>query len=410
MLNWGNRFNICCFLDDHNYHFRDNAFDCILAAGVVASLSTGAGTAFRQLESFHQKHQDWIFGHLSFELKKETEGIESQLPDPMGFPDLYFFVPEYLIRLSGNELLIGSVHNDHNLVLQQLLEATTPPSVASGTHFTIRQRQDTAGYMRTVEKIKQHILRGDCYELNYCQEFYAEGMQIDPLQTFLSLHRQSPTPFAAYYRLDSRYCLCASPERFLRKSGAQLISQPIKGTRKRALHSPEEDERMRQELHSSEKERAENVMVVDLVRNDMSRVCKEGSVSVDELFGLYRFPQVHQMISTVSGELEASRSWVEAIEACFPMGSMTGAPKRRVLELIEQYEKIKRGLYSGSIGYVSPNGDFDFNVVIRSILYNADSKYLSFQAGSAITFQSEAQEEYDECLLKAAFIKDVLEK
>ena len=162
----------------------------------------------------------------------------------------------------------------------------------------------------------------------------------------------------------------------------------------------------KEELFHSDKDRSENVMVVDLVRNDLSKVCEEGTVKVDELYGIYSFPQVHQMISTVSGELKKNISFTEIIKATFPMGSMTGAPKKRVMELIEQYEKTKRGIFSGCLGYISPNGDFDFNVVIRSIMYNASSNYLSFQAGSAITFYSDPEKEWEECLLKAEAIKN----
>ena len=161
---------------------------------------------------------------------------------------------------------------------------------------------------------------------------------------------------------------------------------------------------------NSAKDRSENVMVVDLVRNDLSKVCKEGTVRVDELYGIYSFPQVHQMISTVSGELKEEVCFTDILKATFPMGSMTGAPKNKVMHLIEKYEQTKRGIFSGAVGYISPNGDFDFNVVIRSIMYNADTSYLSFQTGSAITFYSDPEKEWEECLLKAEAIKVVLEK
>ena len=149
-------------------------------------------------------------------------------------------------------------------------------------------------------------------------------------------------------------------------------------------------------------------MVVDLVRNDLSRVCKEGTVTVEELFGVYRFPQVHQMISTIKGELRDGMNLADVLKASFPMGSMTGAPKKRVLELIEQFERTKRGLYSGAVGYIDPKGDYDFNVVIRSLLYNASAKYLNYQVGGGITFYSDAEKEYEECLLKATAIRQLL--
>ena len=253
-------------------------------------------------------------------------------------------------------------------------------------------------YIRTVNKLKQHIQRGDVYEINYCMEFFSEEIGIDPVGVFMKLNESSQTPFSAFYRMEDKFLLCTSPERFLKKSERKIISQPIKGTAKRGGTVPEDAE-IKKNLSQNEKEKSENVMIVDLVRNDLSKTCT--NVSVDELFGVYTFKQWHQMISTVSGEIKDNIHFTDVIKNAFPMGSMTGAPKVRAMELIERYEKTKRGLYSGSVGYISPSGDFDFNVVIRSILYNSSSKYLSFQVGSAITANAVAENEYEECLLKA---------
>jgi len=232
-------------------------------------------------------------------------------------------------------------------------------------------------------------------------EFFAEDAFVDPLSIYQKLSSTSPNPFSALYKLDDKWLICASPERFLKREGSKILSQPIKGTSSRFLQNISRDEKSRLDLLVSEKDRSENVMVVDLVRNDLARVCKEGTVKVDELFGIYSFPQVHQMISTVSGELKEEISFTEIIKATFPMGSMTGAPKRRVVELIDKYERSGRGIFSGTVGYITPESDFDFNVVIRSIMYNTSEKYLSFMAGSGITFYSDAEKEYEECLLKA---------
>ncbi|UOQ71128.1 anthranilate synthase component I family protein [Hymenobacter cellulosilyticus] len=239
-----------------------------------------------------------------------------------------------------------------------------------------------------MEAIREDILNGEVYELNLCQEFYAETVALEPVGTFLRLLEASPTPFAGFYKWHDRYLLCASPERFLQKKGPQLISQPIKGTIRRGA-TPGEDERQRQLLLHDEKERAENLMIVDLVRNDLARVAQTGSVQVPELFGLYSFRHVWQMISTVQAQARPDLGLVDMLRATFPMGSMTGAPKIRAMELIEHYERTKRGLYSGSLGYVTPAGDFDFNVVIRSLQYRAGTGYLSFQVGSAITYDSD---------------------
>ena len=259
-----------------------------------------------------------------------------------------------------------------------------------------------------MRELQQHILQGNCYEINFCQEFYNDHAVINPLQVYMALSKESPNPFSCYYKLEDKYLLCASPERYLRKKGNRLISQPIKGTIRRNNKRAEADAFNRETLQHSSKERSENIMIVDLVRNDLAKVCIEGSVKVDELMGIYAFPQVYQMISTISGEVAHTVPVTNIVKATFPMGSMTGAPKKRVMELIEQYEQTKRGLFSGAVGYISPVQDMDFNVVIRSILYNASNRYLSFQTGSAITYYSRAEDEYEECLLKAEAIKKVL--
>jgi para-aminobenzoate synthetase component I len=236
--------------------------------------------------------------------------------------------------------------------------------------------------------------------VNLCQEFFAENTLLDPLAVFERLNALAEAPFSAFLRWQRRYLLSASPERFLKKTGRRVVSQPIKGTRRRGKNA-EEDEHIRRELAASEKDRAENVMIVDLVRNDLSRHCLPGSVRADELFGIYTFPTVHQMISTVSGALPPGADGLRLLRDAFPMGSMTGAPKVMAMQLIEQYERSRRGLYSGALGYFDPDGDFDFNVVIRSVLYNAESGYVSASVGGAIVYDSDPEQEYEECMLKA---------
>ena len=255
-------------------------------------------------------------------------------------------------------------------------------------------------YLDTIAKLRKHIADGDCYEINYCCEGYSEHVDIEPLQVFNALNTLSPAPFAAYYRRDDKYMMCASPERYLRKAGPKILSQPIKGTARRG-ENHEQDEAIKERLRKDIKERAENVMITDLVRNDLARSCETGSINVDELFGIYTFPQVHQMISTVSGTLRAQVPFTDAIRYSFPMGSMTGAPKYKVMQLIEKYEQGRRELFSGTVGYISSAGDFDFNVIIRSLFYNEDTKYLSYQTGGAITYDSVAEKEWEEMRLKA---------
>jgi para-aminobenzoate synthetase component I len=414
MLNWANLFNIFCLLDNQHYNFSAPAFECLLAVGCSPNAADKkniilqSGNAFEKLKNFYKKNNGWLFGHLAYDLKNETEKLSSANFDGIGFDDMHFFVPEVVIKLLEKEVHIfceGSAKK----IFDAIQSESSAVSANKQSGLNIKNRISKTDYINTIQKLKQHILRGDCYEINFCQELFAEDAVIDPLYVYHKLIQLSPNPFAALYKLDDKFCICASPERYLKKQGNKIFSQPIKGTSKRDLVNKANDLQNKNYLSANEKEKSENVMVVDLVRNDLSKVCKEGTVKVDELFGVYSFPQVHQMISTISGQLKDDIDWIDIVKATFPMGSMTGAPKKRVMELIEHYEQTKRGLFSGAIGYINPDGDFDFNVVIRSIFYNASNRYLSFQAGGGITFYSDAEKEYEECLLKAEAMRKVLE-
>ncbi len=409
MLSWGNRFNICCFLDSNEYHLAGQRAEAWLAADAEEVLKCSAGTAFEQLKQFHSARPGWLFGHLGYDLKNETERLTSGHPDGVGFPDLFFFRPRYLLRLQESTLTISGdalTETDARSILEAC-QQERPTSIAAEQPAALQARMGRQQYLDAVKTLQEHIRKGDCYEVNFCREQFAETILPHPQALFTRLNHLSPAPFAAYYRIGGQYLLCSSPERFLRKEGRKLISQPIKGTARRSPE-PSTDKSLRLALQTSPKERSENVMIVDLVRNDLSRTAVQGSVQVEELFGIYTFPQVHHMISTVTATLDERFHFTDAIRHAFPMGSMTGAPKVRVMELIEQYEKTRRGLFSGAVGYITPEGDFDFNVVIRSILYNAENKYASFQTGSAITFYSDPQKEWEECLLKAKALKEVL--
>lgn len=407
LLNWANQFETCCFLDNHNYRLPHQTHECILAAGVVKHISSEPGDAFQTLQLFVDSEKDWVFGHLSYDLKNELEQLESDHEDGVGFPGLFFFVPQTIIILNDDEISVGSLTLNPEIIVNQILNYVLPaPSAQSPVK--LQSRFSKQEYLNTIQKLQNHILRGDCYEINFCQEFYTNNAQFNPLQLYFALSDISPNPFSAFYKIGDRFLCCASPERYLKKEGNILFSQPIKGTSPRNNESETIDEQNKRALFNSAKERTENVMIVDLVRNDLSKVCEEGTVVVDELYGIYSFPQVHQMISTVSGKIKEGIHFVDAIKATFPMGSMTGAPKKRVMELIEKYEKTKRGLFSGAVGYISPTSDFDFNVVIRSVLINREEKYLSFQVGSAITMASDPEKEFEECLLKAEAILKAL--
>lgn len=359
--------------------------------------------SFDALENFVAKHQDkYVFTQLSYDLKNQLEKLQSNHPNHIGFDQLIAFVPELLVVIDaqGNCVFGNDIAQQ---LLQQQLSLTDLPHNPINVLAKVNKQQ----YLSDVEHIRQHILEGDVYELNYCTEFYHTNANINPYQVYDKLMGKSPVPFGAFFKWDKKYLLCASPERFITKLGDRVYTQPIKGTTPRSENKVE-DELQKQHLLNSEKERAENLMIVDLVRNDLARTAQTGTVMVDELFGIYSFKQVHQMISTVSAKPKQEVSGVEVIKQAFPMGSMTGAPKIMAMKLIEQYEQTQRGLYAGAVGYFAPNGNFDLNVVIRSLQFNAHTNYLSFEVGSAITYDSKGEQEYEECLLKASAMVNVL--
>lgn len=374
----------------------------MLAVGMKRALMAEPGFAFEGLKSFQKSK--WLFGYLGYDLKNELEKLSSDNADYLGFPALNFFEPEHLITFQSDGFTIESeVENLIETIWS--FEYVSPEARYAQPIASV----DKKAYIDTVEALRNHIEEGDCYEINYCQEFHGEIIESNPVETFLELNRVSPKPFACLQKFHEHYILCASPERFIKTEGTKVISQPIKGTRPRGANAAE-DEVLKQELRSSEKELAENMMIVDLVRNDLARTAKTGSVKVEEMFGIYSFQQVHQMISTVVSEMKQETDPVDVIQHAFPMGSMTGAPKVKVMELIEHYENTKRGAFSGAAGYFSPSGAFDFNVLIRSLFLNTKTMRYSFQVGSAITYDAIAEQEYDECLIKAKAIFEVLNK
>ncbi|MGC4037086.1 MAG: anthranilate synthase component I family protein [Chitinophagaceae bacterium] len=407
MLNWVKQFSIFCLLDNHQYQIEPHTVECLLAVGAKRHIDASRqNNDLATLQEFISTKPSWLFGHLNYDLKNEIECLSSSGKDRIGFPDYYFFEPEILIQLKSNEILIHAENAQD--IFQAIINTDIRHNSINESAIGVNAMIPKDEYVAIIEKLRQHILRGDCYEINFCQEFFAENCSIDPLMIYTRLTGISPNPFSALYRLQDKFLLCASPERFLKKAGKHILSQPIKGTARRVLNNAKQDQLNGEALYHSEKDRSENVMVVDLVRNDLAKVCREGTVKVDELYGVYAFPQVYQMISTISGELKDDMSFTAILKATFPMGSMTGAPKRNVMKLIEQYEKTKRGIFSGALGYITPDDDFDFNVVIRSIMYNAANANLSYQVGSGITFYSEPEKEWEECLLKAEAIRDVL--
>ena len=377
-----------------------------LLAGVDALEVLEVNTdAFNSLRAFHLQHQDWLFGYLSYDLKNEVEQLNSKNHDGIRADSLSFFIPKYVLLLKGNKLEIHTHETKENC--KQFLVKLEINSEEQTSGIILQQRESKDVYLQKIAQIKRHIQRGDIYEMNYCQEFFAREISLNPAVIFQKLNKNTATPFSSLLKLNHIYAMCASPERFIRKLGNQLISQPIKGTRKRGVEK-EQDSILIKELTNSEKDISENVMITDLVRNDLSITATKGSVSVAELCGVYTFEKVHQMITTITSEVDKKVHFSTILKSIFPMGSMTGAPKLKAMELIEEFESFKRGVFSGAIGYITPTGDFDFNVVIRTILYNASTKYLSVGVGGAITIKSDAEEEYEECLVKVKPIFEVL--
>ena len=396
------------FLDSNQYHQKYSSYDAVLAVDAFTSIKTDYENAFQDLYQYQSQTKDWLFGYLSYDLKNDTEALQSNNFDGLDFPDLFFFQPKKLFLIKGNQIEIQYLRMCDDEIELDFVEITQCLvfSVPS-SDVEIQQRISKENYLSKVSKMLEHIHRGDIYEANFCMEFYAEKAPIEPLEIYQKLNAISEPPFAVYFKNNFQYLLSASPERYLRKEGLKVISQPIKGTARRSFEV-EQDEQLKFDLAQNEKERSENIMIVDLVRNDLSHTATKGSVQVEELCQIYTFKQVHQMISTVVSEVENTTSPIEILRTTFPMGSMTGAPKISAMQIIEDLEETKRGLYSGAVGYSPPNGDFDFNVVIRSILYNSQNQYLSFSVGSAVTSQAIPEMEYEECLLKAKAMFEVL--
>ena len=413
LLYWSNQFREVVVLDS-NIESNENqlykSYDLVVAVEAFTSIQTDYEKAFEDVYQYQSKANDWLFGYLSYDLKNDVEHLKSQNFDGLQFPDLYFFQPKKIFLLKGDTVEIqylnmcdDEVESDFEEITQSQMSNVKSQKLP----INIQQRISKENYLKKTEKMLAHIHRGDIYEANFCMEFFAEDANIEPVDIYQKLNQISASPFAVYFKKNQHYLLSASPERYLKKEDEKVISQPIKGTAKRNLDI-ELDEQNKTDLQNNPKERSENIMIVDLVRNDLSHTATKGSVEVEELCEIYSFKQVHQMISTIVSNVEHTTSPIEILRTTFPMGSMTGAPKISAMQIIEELEETKRGLYSGAVGYFTPTGNFDFNVVIRSILYNSENQYLSFSVGSAITSEAIPEKEYEECLLKANAMFEVL--
>lgn len=410
---WSQQYDEVIWLDSNNHKTQYSSYDVLLAVDGLTAIVTDANNGFSDLEEYQTQVKDWIFGYLSYDLKNDTEYLSSKNYDGLEFPELYFFQPKKIIGIRGDEvhfiylnMVVDEIVEDYKTITDFVPKTKHNSKDSGDVHIKMRIFKDE--YFSKVNQMLEHIHKGDIYEANFCQEFYAEDLQLDALNTYKKLNAISKPPFASYVKLFDKFLMCASPERYLKKTGTKVISQPIKGTAPRSKNV-DMDRQNSKSLQTDEKERSENIMIVDLVRNDLSKRAIKGSVVVEELCKVYSFDQVHQMISTITATVPVDTDPIELLRDTFPMGSMTGAPKVSAMKIIEELESFKRGVYSGTVGYFTPEGDFDFNVVIRSILYNETKKYVSYAVGSAITAKSVPEKEYQECLLKAKAMRQVLE-
>jgi para-aminobenzoate synthetase component 1 len=400
---WSAHASPMAWFDSNDYPHHKNTYDAMLA--LEMSPNTTWLNSYNALQDYIGN--DWFFGFFSYEFSNAWEQVLATNTAYISVPKLQFFCPKKLWLLEGNILtaLYASDENAHDDFEHILAAAPLTPTASNA--IDLKSRISKSDYLKNANALQQHILRGDIYEVNYCMEWFAENTLIEPHLVYHSLNSVTRTPFAAYMAIEHLHLMCASPERFLSRTGTSVYSQPIKGTAARHQDAIL-DNASAQLLKGDPKERAENIMITDLVRNDLSRIAQKGSVRVAEQCAVYPFAQVHQMISTVNASCSENTNSLDIIDACFPMGSMTGAPKQRAMELINQYEASQRGLYSGTVGYFAPNATFDFNVVIRSLIYDKQQQYLSTHVGSALTAAADVEKEYEECQLKAEAIKRVL--
>lgn len=384
---WASSFSTVCIFNSNEFKDPFGSISLLIAVGKQAEFKSNGIVDFEALQGFIDRNDEKIIpGYLTYDL------------------EAYFFIPECLISFERSAVTITA--DDPERIIQEI-EATAVKYDDLGFKGEVKVRMSRAEYGHAFNKMKDHIVRGDIYEVNLCQEFYTEDAHLNGFIAYRELNRISPTPFSCFFKHDDLSIISASPERFLAKKGNKIISQPIKGTAPRGKTQGEDDQIIKT-LRTNPKEISENIMIVDLVRNDLTISAQPGTVKVDELLGVYSFNQVHQLISTISCIAKPGLGSMEAIKNTFPPGSMTGAPKISAMKLIDQYEKSKRGLYAGSIGYFNGKNEFDFNVVIRTLIYDSKKETLSFHVGGAVTLLANEEEEYQECLLKASAINQIL--
>ncbi len=408
LLKWSEKSVTSVFLNSNNHKSQINNYEAILALDSYSEIPYTRNNSLNKLDNFLKNTQDWVFGYLSYDLKNELENLESKNIDSFDLPNLFFFQPKKIWLVSNSN--VEALYLDGNQIdddWTEINKINLSEKFSKSNKIILKERLKKNQYQNKIKLLLDHIKRGDIYEANFCMEWFSQNANIIPSEVYIKLNEISKTPMSAFFKNKNLNLLSSSPERYIKRIKDRVVSQPIKGTSRRDQNDMV-DSKLMNELEANIKERSENIMIVDLIRNDLSRFSIPGSVIVKELCKVYPFKQVHQMISTVESKIKSNLSSSEIIKHTFPMGSMTGAPKVKAMNIIEDLEVSARGLYSGALGYIKPSGDFDFNVVIRSLIYDTNTKYLSFHVGSAITSKSKILNEYDECLLKAEAMISVL--
>ncbi len=387
---------------------KKNDYEFIFSYGKISELKS-FDNSLDKLDNYIKRVDDWIFGFISYDLKEEIEGFNSNNLKYFDVPNLSFFQPSIIWVFDGFEL--KALYFDEKELFDVWNEINkihiSCDSIESNPNVELKGRLSKEEYIKKIKNIKKRIKMGDTYELNFCFDFFNDNTKINPENTFKKLNKLTESPMSVYYKDHHLHVLSSSPERFIKRNKKTIISQPIKGTKKRGKNI-DEDVFLINSLKNSIKEKSENHMIVDLVRNDFSRIAKKGSVKVTELSKINTYKNIHQMVSTIEAQIENDMFFSTILKSTFPMGSMTGAPKIKTMKIIDELEETSRGIYSGAIGYIDPNKNFDFNVVIRTIIYDDKLSKISVNVGSGITFKSDPKDEYEECLTKIDALKKSL--
>ncbi|MGZ4998542.1 MAG: aminodeoxychorismate synthase component I, partial [Methylobacter sp.] len=348
-------------------------------------------------------------GYFSYDLARRLEALPAMAEDEEHIAEMAVGIYEWAVIVDHyrqESYLVGHCGPQkwQDLIDQFSQLPVKPDSHAFKVAGEIKSNMDKNDYFHAFDRIKHYLKEGDCYQVNLAQRFVA-GCEGDPWTAYQTLRKLNAAPFSCYLNLPEVQILSSSPERFLKLTDGMVETKPIKGTRPRKPGYAEDQQQIK-ELLASSKDRAENLMIVDLLRNDISKTCKSGSVKVPKLFDIESYATVHHLVSTVTGLLADDQHALDLLKSCFPGGSITGAPKIRAMEIIEELEPNRRGVYCGAIGYIGFNGNMDTNIAIRTLVHSENT--IRFWAGGGIVNDSVAEDEYQESFDKAVAMLDLL--